>query len=90
MPNAELMLYIATLGEEAKKKGFELLQKMRDKGISAEMDFSGRSLKSQMREANRLQAQKVWILGEDELAKGIIVEKNMQDSSQVEVSISSI
>jgi histidyl-tRNA synthetase len=89
-PNKELSLYIATLGEEAKKKGFELLQKMRAKGISADMDYIGRSLKSQMREANRLQAQKVWILGEDELQRGVLVEKDMRDSSQVEIQLASI
>ncbi|MCX5751722.1 MAG: histidine--tRNA ligase [Candidatus Saganbacteria bacterium] len=88
--NSQLGLYIATLGEEARKKGFELLQRVRAKGVSAEMDFIGRSLKAQMREANRLQAQKVWILGENELANGILLEKNMQDSSQVEIPIASI
>lgn len=81
--------FIITLGEEAKNKGFVLLNNLRDNSISADMDFEDRSLKSQMRRANDLKAKFCAIIGEDELKKQVVALKNMADGKQEEISLAS-
>ncbi len=81
-----IILYLATLGDEAKKLGFDLLVKTRQKAISADMDYLGKSLKSQMKAADRLGARFVYIIGEDEIKKGKAVLKNMVTREQSEVA----
>jgi histidyl-tRNA synthetase len=87
-PSAErrIDLFIATLGGEAKKLGFKFLADIRARGISADMDYMGRSLKAQMKAADRMKACCVYIIGEDELKKKSAVLKNMKTAEQKEVS----
>ncbi len=66
---AALKVFLATMGEAAKREGFALMQKLREQGVSADMDHNARSLKAQMKYANKLGADYVAILGEDELAR---------------------
>ncbi|MEA3492865.1 MAG: histidine--tRNA ligase [Candidatus Margulisiibacteriota bacterium] len=80
-----ISLYIATLGDEAKKVGFDLLSKLRAKGISADMDYLGKSLKAQMRIADRIGASYVYIIGEDEINKKSAILKEMEKGEQKEV-----
>lgn len=74
----ELQLFIIALGEEAKEASFSLLHDLRQKGISAEMDFSGKKLGKLMQQANELSAKHVVVIGEDELKTGNIELKNME------------
>lgn len=83
-------LYFIALNDEARKKSFELMSALRKNGISCESDLLNRSFKAQMRDANRLKAKYVCILGEDELNKGVVMLKNMSDSSQEEVPFDKI
>ncbi len=78
-------LFIATLGDEAKKVGFDLLSKARAKGISADMDYLGKSLKAQMKIADRIGASYVYIIGEDEINKKSAILKEMERGEQKEV-----
>jgi histidyl-tRNA synthetase len=55
--------------------------------IRAELDYEGKSLKSQMRRADKLKARYVLILGEDELKRGKAVLRNMETKSQEEISL---
>ncbi len=80
-----LEVFIATLGEEAKRAGFKLGQELRHQRFSCEMDFLSRSLKSQMREADRLQAKVVVIIGEEELKKKSVLLRDMATKEQREV-----
>ncbi len=80
------ILYVATLGEEAKKVGFDLIQQARGKGISADMDYLDKSLKAQMKTADRLGAKFVYILGDDEIRKKSAILKNMETGKQEEIS----
>jgi histidyl-tRNA synthetase len=73
---------VATLGETARKRGFLLAQELRASGLEAEIDYEGRSLKSQMRRADKLGARYVLILGEDELQRGEIQLKDMVGKTQ--------
>lgn len=87
---ARLAVFIATLGEEAKREGVKLLKQLREKGISCEIDFLSRSLKAQMREADRLQAKFVLILGEDEIKKRTVMLRDMATKEQKEVAVDGV
>jgi histidyl-tRNA synthetase len=65
-------------------------EKLRKAGLSAEIDLLGRSLKAQMREANRLNAKRVIIFGGDEFARGIYSIKDMTTGVQQELSLDTI
>jgi histidyl-tRNA synthetase len=78
-------LFIATLGRAAETAGFRLLTKLQRRAIRAEMEYSGKSLKAQLRRADKLQARHVLILGDEELARGVAPLRNMDESSQLDV-----
>jgi histidyl-tRNA synthetase len=75
-------LFVATMGESARLKGFKLTQELRGLGLEAEMEYEGASLKSQMRRADKLGAKMVLILGEDEVSRGEVQVRNMLDKTQ--------
>ena len=83
-------IFIAALGEAARQKGFLLTQQFRNAGIETEMDYEGRSLKSQMRRADKFSARHVLILGEEELARGEIQLRDMTDKSQKNLSLETV
>ena len=83
-------IFIAALGDEAKNFGFTLANSLRMKGIRAEMDFTGKSLKSQMKRSNKLNSQYTLIIGENELAKKRAPLRNMQTGDQQSISIESM
>lgn len=70
-------LFFIPLGEKASKTCFEIIQTLRHRGISCEMDFSGRKLSKVMQYANQLNAKSVAVVGDQELETGIIELKNM-------------
>ena len=77
-------LFIATMGSAPRETAFSLLTELRRKGIWVEMDCDGKSLKSQMRRADKLGTHFSIVLGEDELAAGQANIKRMADGSQFE------
>ncbi|MEW6376759.1 MAG: histidine--tRNA ligase [Thermodesulfobacteriota bacterium] len=83
-------LFIASLGDETKSKAYRLVNQLHLLGIRAELDYGGKSLKSQMRRADKLKARYVLILGEEELKKGRAVLRNMEDKSQEEIPMSDL
>ncbi len=80
-------LFIAALGDEAADRAFVLMSALQRAGVRAEMDYLGKSLKAQMRRANKLHAAYTLILGEEELASGKAQLKNMSDGSQSQVDL---
>jgi histidyl-tRNA synthetase len=80
-------LFIAALGPEAQDQAFQWLSALGAAGIAAEMDYSGRSLKSQMKRADRLGAANVLIVGDSELQKGAAVLRDMVSKQQQEVAL---
>jgi histidyl-tRNA synthetase len=82
-----LHLFVAALGEEGYQEAFKLVNQLHLQGIRAELDYEGKSLKSQMRRADKLKARFALILGGDELKKGTVILRNMGDKSQEEVPI---
>ena len=79
------LVFITSLGADAQKKAFSLINHFHKKGISAVMDYNGGSLKSQMRKAGKIDVQYVIIIGEDELLKDVVILRDMQGKSQTEV-----
>lgn len=82
-----LQLFICALGEKAKQAVFPVIYRLRKDGISCEMDYQDKSLKGQMRLADKLGAVFAAILGEDELNKGTIILRDMQTKEQKEVEL---
>ncbi len=74
--------FIASLGEQASGAAFLLAQQLRARSIETEIDYEGRSLKSQMRRADKSGARYVLILGEEELAKRQIQLRDMLTKTQ--------
>ena len=83
-------LFVAVLGEEGYREAFKLISQLHLEGVWAELDYEGKSLKSQMRRADKLKARYALILGEEELKKGKAVLRNMADKSQEEIPIEGI
>lgn len=80
-------LFIAALGKKAVDKAFPLCNRLRMKGVRVEMEYSARSLKSQMKRANRLNSAYALILGEREIEENRALLRNMRASAQEEVSL---
>jgi len=81
--------YVVALGEKAKEEAVVLVHALRQAGIAAEKDYQDRKVKAQLKAADRLQAQYVAILGDDELEKQVINVKNMKTGEQTEVPLAS-
>ena len=88
--NRSVDAYVVALGEAAQAEGFKLLNSLRQQGLSAAMDFAGRSMKAQMKQANKLGAEYSVILGEDEIAEGVVMLRSMEDSSQAKVPMNQV
>ena len=80
-------IFLAPLGKEAEDKSFIWLQELRKGGLSCEMEYRSLGLKTQMRRADRLKARKVLIVGEDELAKGKGILRDMVTKEQRELPL---
>lgn len=83
-------LYVGILGKEAKTAAYQIVRSLRKDGLIVETDYMDRSLKAQMKYANKLSAKNTVIIGADELAKGMVSIKNMATGEQVSVEISRI
>jgi histidyl-tRNA synthetase len=77
--------FFAYLGERAKQYLVPLVKAFSDAGLSLSYSYDGRSLKSQMRYADSLNADFVFILGDDEIDKGMVVLRNMKTKVQYEL-----
>ncbi|MBI5585226.1 MAG: histidine--tRNA ligase, partial [Deltaproteobacteria bacterium] len=80
-------VFLAALGEPARRRAFHWLQSLREQGVPAEMEPEEKSLKSQFRRADKLQVPYVVILGSTELEKGRAVVRLMADKTQEEVPL---
>ena len=69
---------------------FVLMSQLQANGFRAEMDYQGKSLKAQMRRANKLNAAFTLILGDEEMRSGQAQLKNMSDSTQYSVTLDTL
>lgn len=77
-----LDVYIVTLGEKARRWALKHLPELRDAGLSASMDYIGRSIKAQMKDADRENTRHTIIVGENELNEGKFTLRNMKESEE--------
>ena len=78
-------VYFAWIGAEARDWAFPVAHRLRRQGIGVEIEAESRSLKSQMRRADKLKARSVVILGDEEFAKGQAVLRDMISKQQQEI-----
>lgn len=83
-------VFIATVAPEQDLAAFKLVQELRRQGVGAEKDYLARSLKAQLKFADKLGCNYVVILGEEELAKGKAMLKSMRTGQQTEVNLAEI
>lgn len=83
-------VYVAPLGKAAQELSLALVNKLRAKGISAETDLMERSVKAQMKYADKLGAKYVAVIGDDEIAAGEISVKKMADGTTENVGIDAL
>jgi histidyl-tRNA synthetase len=79
-------LYVVSVGEAAEPKKASIAAALRGT-LAVDADYQGRSMKAQMKEAGKVGARYVLIVGEDELARGVAVLRNMETGDQEEVAI---
>jgi histidyl-tRNA synthetase len=83
-------IFLAVLGKQNQSLVFEWKCALGIKGVKAEMDFSGRSLKSQMKRADKMKAKHVLIVGDNEIKEGSAILRNMVTKEQVSIPINGI
>ena len=81
-------LYIAAIGENASIKAAGLCAKLGELGLVCETDLVGRSLKAQMKYANKINSAFTLILGDGEISSGSAQLRNMKDGQQTDVDLS--
>ncbi|MBM3244048.1 MAG: histidine--tRNA ligase, partial [Candidatus Omnitrophica bacterium] len=84
------LVYVITLGDKAKDTGIKTLFSLRENGITADMDYEGKSIKGAMRKAGELKARYVVLIGEDEIQKRIVTLKDMLTGKQKELTESDL
>ena len=85
--NDKTALYIATMGDAAKVKAFELLRQVRECGLIAETDVVGRGLRAQMKYADKIGAKYSVVLGDNEIEENKARVKNMETGEQTELAL---
>jgi histidyl-tRNA synthetase len=83
-------IWLVSLGEAALAENMKLARALRAKGMRCGMELDAKSMKAQLRKANKAGAEKAIIRGEDEISKGTAIVKNMADGSQEETKLEEV
>ncbi|TYQ12898.1 UNVERIFIED_CONTAM: histidyl-tRNA synthetase [Acetivibrio alkalicellulosi] len=83
-------IFVATIGKKAEKYAQKLIYKLRKEGLSAQMDLMDRSLKAQMKYANKLGACYSIVLGDNEIDTNKAFLKNMDSGEQKEINLDTV
>ncbi len=83
-------LYVGILGKEARARAYTIVNELRQKGVVVETDYMDRSVKAQMKYANKIGAQYTVIVGDNELQAGCANVKNMKNGETKEVKLDEI
>lgn len=86
----DIDVYVAPLGDAAKDVCFKLTHALRANGLTTETDYLSKSMKAQMKAADKAHARYTVIIGDDELANGQAVVRNMATSSQETISFEEV
>ena len=85
--NKEIKIYIAYMCENAKFIAADIVSKLRNLGIKCDLDIMSRSIKSQMKYANKMNYDFAVVIGNDELNKKILNLKNMSDGTETSFNL---
>ena len=85
--DSQMDVYIVVLGEGANSKALELVQALRQQGLTAERDYLGRKIKAQFKSADSFKATTVITLGESEVATGQVTIKNNASRQEMTVRL---
>lgn len=88
--NETPLIYIAPMGSEAELRAMKIVHELREKNIPAECDISGRSLKAQMKYADKIGAKYAAVIGDNELAFGKCELKNLRNGEKSTVEINEL
>lgn len=83
-------LYILVIDKELTNNAFSLAIKLRESNLKVELDYFNRSLKAQMREANKLNSKFALLIGGDEFKDGFYVLKKMSDGTQLNIPVNDL
>ena len=83
-------LFVAALGEDAEREAFRWTLKLRKMGFYVEQEYGPRSLKAQMKRADRLGCKRALIVGDRELESGKAILRDMRSKQQVDIEIAAI
>ena len=83
-------IYIAPMGENAKAKATQIVDNLRSCGIKAETDLMNRSVKAQMKYANKIGVEYVVVIGDSELESGVVEIKDMANSTSEQIKLDDI
>jgi histidyl-tRNA synthetase len=83
-------LYIVTIGTSSRDFALKMLYELRKKNIKSETDYLNRSVKAQMKEANKINAKYVMVIGDEELTNQKAKLKNMSDGIEKEIELNQI
>lgn len=89
-PEPLVDLYIGILGRDSKPAAYKMVERLRREGLIVETDYMDRSVKAQMKYANKIGAKNTVIIGADELAAGKANIKNMDTGEQTEIALDKI
>ncbi|MBU3126379.1 histidine--tRNA ligase [Clostridium tagluense] len=88
IPSEKYMeLYVGSMNEASKCEAIKIVNSLREKGIKCECDHMDKSVKAQMKYANKIEAYYTIILGEDEIKTRIAKIKRMSDGQQFEIKL---
>jgi histidyl-tRNA synthetase len=82
--------FIVAANKAFETEAFKLARRFRDLGLSADIDYLGRSFKSQMKQADRSRFSHAIILADDEMARGTVIVRNMVNSKQIELELAKL
>ena len=83
----QMDLYVATLGENANKYASKLVKELRENNIYVEKDILEKSLKAQLKYADKKNAKYLLVIGDEEISKNIAMLKNMSTGKEVKISL---
>lgn len=86
-PNIQVMVIAAS--DEHRNQAMAWARMLRNQGVSCEIDLDGKSMKSQLKSADRLCASFAWIIGDDEAQAGKVTVRNMSTSEQTLMDVES-
>ena len=89
-PQDPVALYVGILGKDARARAYKLVNEIRSHGVIVETDYMDRSVKAQMKYANKIGAKKTVIIGSEELENNLAHVKDMETGEQVEVALDKI